>query len=153
MKKLIIILFVAIAFVSCQKEEPVVEKPVYNAETERMWKALDGSYTGKFYVMQSDFVWKTETITFTPASEPFKKAGCDIFGTATIFTKYGSFENTENYYYSFTQHNSKRTITFYKTTSMFSSYEYNIADVTESSFRMWDYGLTEEENTITYYKD
>ena len=36
---------------------------------------------------------------------------------------------------------------------MFSSYKYNIADVTESSFRMWDYGLTEEENSITYFKD
>ena len=153
MKKILFVMFVIISLASCQKEETTNDKPIYDAETERMWKALDGSYTGTFYVMHSDAVWKTETVVFTPASEPYKKSGRDVFGTATIYSKYGSFEDTGNYYYEFTKHNSERIIIFYKTSSMFSSYKYNIADVTESSFRMWDYGLTEEENSITYFKD
>ena len=152
MKKILIAITMIVTLVSCQKE-PTVAPPQYDAESERMWKSLDGSYTATFYVMHTDAVWYRETITFSPAEEPFKKSGYTMFGTATIYDRYTSFENTGEYYYSFTEHNSKRTITFYKTTSTFSQYEKNIADVTELSFRMWDYGLTEAENSMTYYKN
>ena len=156
MKKFFLLLTLFISLVACQ-EEPIIETPEYDAESERIWKALDGSYTTTFYVLSTENIWYYETIVFRPAEIPYKKEGYDVFGTATITQNYPTGTvYTEDHYYSIGTRYSKRTITFLKIGNhgyIANWKECVVADVTQSSFRMWKYGLTEEYNTHTYSKN
>ena len=134
-------------------------------EVEAIWKAINGSYKGVYYISGTDNIWYTETITFHPYSEPkplisVLDGEVTAFGTADIAdTRFIDITGIEQYYYSI-------VVKYQGATPYISFYKYgddgsiinkedrrNISDVSSSSFKMWGYGLTEENNSHTYIKE
>ena len=165
MKK-ILFAIVATAFIACSSNDNPTT-PKFSKDVQELWATLNGSYKGVFYLMNTDKVWYTETIKFTPYSEPkqiypiytYDIGDIFAFGTAEIDdTRFTNISGKSTCYYVIQDtYNNKLTITFY---------EYNpesgniigdedkrsITNWSSTKFDMWGYGLTEAENSITYSK-
>lgn len=165
MKKVVLFLSMALCLAACggDDDEPMVNPT--NSEIESIWKSLNGAYKATYYISNTDNIWYTETIDFHPYEKtkriiPIYEDKCDAYGTADITdTRFFSIVGVEHYYYSIVvkYQGAQPYISFYK-------YDENgnitnkedrriIADITPASFRMWGYGLTEENNTHTYNKE
>ena len=156
----------SLCLISCggDEDESVVETK--NSEVEHIWKNVDGAYTATYYISGTDNVWYTETIDFHPYDTPKSilplfEDKCDAFGTADITdTRFFDIVGIEHYYYSIVvkYQGAQPYISFYKYDEESGNITNKedrrlVADVTSASFRMWGYGLTEENNSHTYSKE
>jgi hypothetical protein len=132
------------------------------------WVTLNGTYSTTFYLLKTENIWYTETITFKPYSErkvitPFftsAKGTVYAYGEADIVdTRFVKISGTSKCYYSLNTayDGAPLTISFYEYAndngnSLGSEDKRNIKNITSNSFSMWEYGLTEAENTQTYTK-
>lgn len=166
MKKFYLIL-IAIVAVGCSSEsEPVL--PQVNETVKDIWQTLNGSYTGTFYVMDTDVVWYTETIDFKPYDEPrriypmytYDSGEIYAYGTAEINdTRFFDISGISNCYYVIKSayEGAIPTISFYEYDAKSGNItndedKRNIKEWSSSQFRMWDYGSTEKENSVIYRK-
>lgn len=161
----ILYLFIAVLFVACSNDdEPTT--PEISKNVQELWSVLNGSYKGTFYLMNTDKVWYTETIKFTPYSEPkqiYPPYTYDIgdiyaFGIAEIEdTRFTDISGNSTCYYVIQDTYNKMTITFYEFNPDSGNIvgdedKRSIANWSSAKFDMWGYGLTESENSITYNK-
>lgn len=162
----LMIAFFAICFTSCGGDDDEIQTSSSDKEIDVIWKSLNGSYKGVYYISNTDNVWYSETISFHPYSETKSvmsiiDGSITAYGTADIAdTRFLDISGIEHYYYSI-------VIKYKGAEPYISFYEYNeesgyitnkedrrnIADITPTSFRMWGYGLTEENNSHTYNKE
>lgn len=145
---------------SSDNEEP--QKSV-DIEVNEIWHSISGSYKGSFYIMNTDNLWYTETITFHPYSEPKEitplfDSKCMAYGVADISdTRFLDISDVSHSYYSIKVKYSGAvpTITFYEYGDggdiINKGDERNIR-VSGSDIFLWSYGLTEKENAIRYIK-
>ena len=158
-------MFAALCLTSCSGDDEPETRPEISKEVRELWSALSGTYTTTYELLNTGKVWYTETITFTPYSEPKKilppvtdKRG-DIYayGTADIVdTRFTSISGTSRCYYCFgTSATGKTTITFYEYANdngqgWGREDERSIRLLSSDSFQMWPYGMSEAENIQTY---
>lgn len=167
MKKLLILVFAALCFTACGNDDEPEATPTITKEIREVWSSLSGTYSTTFYVLNTDNVWYTETITFKPYSAPEKfvpimtdKRG-DIYayGTADIQdTRFTSITGTSHCYYCLGYSSTgKLTITFYQYAndsgeSWGREDERSIRLLSASEFEMWSYGTSEAENVHKYVR-
>ena len=63
------IAFFAICFTSCGGDDDEIQTSSSDKEIDVIWKSLNGSYKGVYYISNTDNVWYSETISFHPYSE------------------------------------------------------------------------------------
>ena len=147
MRKLLSILFLSLCVAACSKDD--APQPEMNETVKQIWQT---SYT--------------ETIVFQPYSKPKEIKPTVIlfpdftaYGTAVITdTRFEEISGSSTCYYSI-------DVKYEGATPTISFFEYgtdgevvnredkrNIKVIDASSFKMWDYGLTEAENAIIYAK-
>lgn len=165
MKKTIYLFAVILFMVACKGEENEPQNSAVSKEVNSIWKALNGSYKGVYYIFDTENIWYTETITFHPYSETKQLSSVvdgniTAFGTADIAdTRFLEISGVYHCYYSI-------VVKYQGATPYISFYKYgedgsiinkedrrNIADISSLSFRMWSYGLTEENNSHIYNKE
>lgn len=166
MKKIIpIIIMVICAFTSCSKDDDI-EQPQIDATMKEIWASLNGSYKATHYFSNSGKEWYSETIEFYPYKEPKEITptvmmfpSFTAYGTATITdTRVSDIAGSSTCYYSI-------DVAYNGATPTISFFEYgesgevinkedkrNIKNWNNAQFDMWDYGLSETENIITYYR-
>lgn len=164
MRKLLSILFLSFCAAACSKDD--APQPEMNAAVKQIWQALDGTFVGVHEDKLSAAGSYTETIVFHPYSEPEEIKPTVIlfpdftaYGTAVITdTRFEEISGSSTCYYSI-------DVKYEGATPTISFFEYgtdgevinsedmrNIKVINASSFKMWDYGLTEAENAIIYAK-
>lgn len=164
MKKILSILLLALCFVACSKEES--REPQMDETTKKIWQTLNGKYIGFHEDKLSAAGSYTETIVFQPYAAPKEIKPTVVlfpnftaYGTAKITdTRFEAISGSSNCYYSIhvAYAGAEPTISFFEYGNdgsvINSEDERNIRIIDASSFKMWDYGLTEAENAIIYSK-
>jgi hypothetical protein len=153
---------------ACSDDDEPSQTNTIPVAVESAWGTLRGTYSTTFYVLKTENVWYTETITFKPYSErkvitpifTSEKGTVYAYGEADIVdTRYVKISGTSKCYYSLNAayDGAPLTISFYQYAtdsgeSWGSEDKRNIKNITSNSFSMWGYGLTETENSHIYAK-
>lgn len=164
MKRILSILLLSLCLTACSKDDN--PQPSMIGEVKQIWQTLNGRYAGFHEDKLSSAASYTETIVFQPYSEPKEIKPMVIlfpdftaYGTAVITdTRFEEISGSSTCYYSIDvkYEGAIPTISFFEYGTdgevINSEDKRNIKVIDASSFKMWDYGLTEAENAIIYTK-
>lgn len=162
MRKILSILIFFLCCTACSKENET--PPEMSGTVKEIWQTLNGTYIGFHEDKLSPAGSYTETIIFRPYSElreilPIYEQKCMAFGSAEITdTRFVEIRGSTTCYYSLDEAYSGAipTISFYEygdNGSIINREDRrNIRLIDASSFKMWNNGSTETENSITFTK-
>lgn len=170
MKRCFIIL-AAIFLSSCSEPSDQQNVQPMSESVNDLWETLRGTYMGTYYLMDTDKVWYTESITFKPYSDlvhiiplyTTQEGSVYAYGEAEIDdSRFTSISGISHCYYVINDSYQDEilTISFYEfdpnTENILDIVndedKRNIKDWSSSQFKMWDYGSTEAENAVNYLK-
>lgn len=164
MKRLLFSMAICLTLFACSSDDDLNPK-TESTTVQSIWNTLNGTYKGVFYLMgNSDKIWYTETICFHPYEKTkeifsFLEGNFIAYGTADILdSRIENISGVEHFYYSINKkyEGATPTISFYKMSDDGSVINRedrrNIKNWSTSSFKMWSYGLTENENSVIYTK-
>lgn len=170
MTKHLIFLATIFLFACSDSTEQQTAQPM-DKSIKEVWAALQGSYMGTYYIMNTDKVWYTETITFKPYSDLVRiipiyttqEGEVYAYGEAEIEdTRFTNISGISHCYYVInnTYQNNTLTLSFYEfdpesdnvVNIINDEDKRNIKEWSSSQFKMWGYGLTEAENSVIYEK-
>lgn len=164
MRKILPILLFSLCCMACSKDDNT--PPEMDETVKEIWQTLNGTYVGFHEDKLSTAGSYTETIVFRPYAEPKEIKSVVIlfpdftaYGTAVITdTRFEEISGSSTCYYSIDvkYEGATPTISFFEYGTdgdvINSEDKRNIEVIDASSFKMWDYGLTEAENAIIYTK-
>ena len=164
MKRILFFIASVLFLASCSSGGDDEPQQTTNKDIAEIWHSLNGSSMGTYYLMNTDNLWYTETITFHPYSEPREilpifESKCLAYGTAYIVdTRFFDISGTAHCYYSIDVRYSGATptISFFKYGDDGSITDKedkrNIRILDSGTITIWSYGLSEKENSHNYIK-
>lgn len=162
MKRLLFLMMIAVTMFSCSSSDNDEQVNPVQDEINNIWKSLKGTYKGTYYVLNTDNVWYTETITFHPFSEPKEilpiyDKKCMAYGTVDILdTRFDYISETSHSYYSIglSYLGAIPTITFYEYNSdsgdIINKGDLRTIWISGGDIYLGGYGLTKMEDAVKY---